>query len=173
MPVLWISGFWSGLGEELNLNLYHLSTTSQMGLLQKIVKNDAMKEDPPEIYGWKVYFLAFSVRYMLCACIESCLTVIGMLRWYAVWCRFRYHRRCSHSTRIQDVSVHSYFDRKYAEILTPSVANMVSMASRLFRELICKQTSYQPSSADALPVLLSHRMLPIDWVDVWHFLLPL
>jgi hypothetical protein len=33
-----------------------------MGLLQKIVKNDAMKEDPPEIYGWKVYFLAFSVR---------------------------------------------------------------------------------------------------------------
>lgn len=34
-----------------------------MGLLQKIVKNDAMKEDPPEIYGWKVYFLAFSVRF--------------------------------------------------------------------------------------------------------------
>jgi len=33
-----------------------------MGFLQKIVKNDAMKEDPPEIYGWKVYFLAFSVR---------------------------------------------------------------------------------------------------------------
>lgn len=33
-----------------------------MGLLQKIVKNDAMKEDPPEIYGWRVYFLAFSVR---------------------------------------------------------------------------------------------------------------
>ncbi|KAG9664497.1 general substrate transporter, partial [Aureobasidium melanogenum] len=34
-----------------------------MGLLQKIVKNDAMKEDPPEIYGWKVYFLAFSACF--------------------------------------------------------------------------------------------------------------
>ncbi|TIA83388.1 general substrate transporter [Aureobasidium pullulans] len=34
-----------------------------MGLLQKIVKNDAMKEDPPEIYGWRVYFLAFSACF--------------------------------------------------------------------------------------------------------------
>ncbi|KAG9567946.1 general substrate transporter, partial [Aureobasidium melanogenum] len=34
-----------------------------MGLLQKIVKNDAMKEDPPEVYGWKVYFLAFSACF--------------------------------------------------------------------------------------------------------------
>ncbi|KAH0370491.1 general substrate transporter, partial [Aureobasidium melanogenum] len=34
-----------------------------MGLLQKIVKNDAMNEDPPEIYGWKVYFLAFSACF--------------------------------------------------------------------------------------------------------------
>ncbi|KAI5198096.1 general substrate transporter [Aureobasidium subglaciale] len=34
-----------------------------MGFLQKIVKNDAMKEDPPEIYGWKVYFLAFSACF--------------------------------------------------------------------------------------------------------------
>lgn len=42
--------------------LYYSFTNKEMGLLQKIVKNDAMKEDPPEIYGWKVYFLAFSVR---------------------------------------------------------------------------------------------------------------
>jgi hypothetical protein len=41
------------------------TTTFEMGLLQKIVKNDAMREDPPEIYGWKVYFLAFSVRHTL------------------------------------------------------------------------------------------------------------
>ncbi|KAG9511982.1 general substrate transporter, partial [Aureobasidium melanogenum] len=34
-----------------------------MGLLQKIVRNDAMEEDPPEIYGWKVYFLAFSACF--------------------------------------------------------------------------------------------------------------
>ncbi|CZT51882.1 probable MFS quinate transporter [Rhynchosporium secalis] len=29
-----------------------------MGLLNKIVKNDAMKTDPPEIYGWRVWVLA-------------------------------------------------------------------------------------------------------------------
>lgn len=33
-----------------------------MKLLQRIVKNEAMKKDPPEIYGWRV--LAF-------ACIVS------------------------------------------------------------------------------------------------------
>jgi hypothetical protein len=29
--------------------------------LRKVVRNDAMKEDPPEIYGWRVYALAVSV----------------------------------------------------------------------------------------------------------------
>lgn len=29
-----------------------------MGLLQRFVKNDAMKSDPPEIYGWRVFALA-------------------------------------------------------------------------------------------------------------------
>jgi hypothetical protein len=29
--------------------------------LKKIVKNDAMDTDPPEIYGWRVYLLAGSV----------------------------------------------------------------------------------------------------------------
>jgi len=32
-----------------------------MGILNKIVHNDAMKVDPPEIYGWRVYALACSV----------------------------------------------------------------------------------------------------------------
>ncbi|WQF77152.1 Putative major facilitator, sugar transporter, major facilitator superfamily [Colletotrichum destructivum] len=32
-------------------------------LLQKIVKNDAMKEDPPEIYGWRAYALACSACF--------------------------------------------------------------------------------------------------------------
>lgn len=31
-----------------------------MGLLQKVVKNDAMRTDPPEIYGWRVFALACS-----------------------------------------------------------------------------------------------------------------
>ncbi|KAG7137412.1 Quinate permease like protein [Verticillium longisporum] len=34
-----------------------------MGLMQKIVKNDAMKEDPPEIYGWRAFALACSACF--------------------------------------------------------------------------------------------------------------
>jgi len=30
-------------------------------VLQKIVRNEAMASDPPEIYGWRVYMLACSV----------------------------------------------------------------------------------------------------------------
>lgn len=30
-------------------------------LLRKVVHNEAMKNDPPEIYGWRVYALACSV----------------------------------------------------------------------------------------------------------------
>ncbi|GKT81867.1 MFS quinate transporter [Colletotrichum tofieldiae] len=32
-------------------------------LIQKIVKNEAMKQDPPEIYGWRVYALACSACF--------------------------------------------------------------------------------------------------------------
>ncbi|KAL8388799.1 hypothetical protein RB595_008938 [Gaeumannomyces hyphopodioides] len=31
--------------------------------LQRVVKNDAMREDPPEIYGWRVYALACSACF--------------------------------------------------------------------------------------------------------------
>ncbi|KAK2628692.1 hypothetical protein QTJ16_001795 [Diplocarpon rosae] len=34
-----------------------------MGLLQRVVKNDAMKTDPPEIYGWRVFVLACSACF--------------------------------------------------------------------------------------------------------------
>ncbi|KAM0324633.1 hypothetical protein ACHAQA_008023 [Verticillium albo-atrum] len=34
-----------------------------MGFLQKIVKNEAMKQDPPEIYGWRAYALACSACF--------------------------------------------------------------------------------------------------------------
>ncbi|CCX34490.1 general substrate transporter [Pyronema domesticum] len=34
-----------------------------MGLLAKIVKNDAMKTDPPEIYNWRVYVLSCSACF--------------------------------------------------------------------------------------------------------------
>src|SRR3954447_23727528 len=29
-----------------------------MGLLQSIIRNEAMKQDPPEIYGWRVFVVA-------------------------------------------------------------------------------------------------------------------
>lgn len=38
-------------------------TTLSTRLLQKIVRNEAMKEDPPEIYGWRVYMLACSACF--------------------------------------------------------------------------------------------------------------
>ena len=38
-----------------------------MGLGQRIlfaaVRNDSMREDPPEIYGWRVFALAFSACF--------------------------------------------------------------------------------------------------------------
>ncbi|KAH7310106.1 putative quinate permease [Rhexocercosporidium sp. MPI-PUGE-AT-0058] len=34
-----------------------------MGLLQKVVKNEAMKTDPPEIYGWRIFVLACSACF--------------------------------------------------------------------------------------------------------------
>lgn len=143
-----------------------------MGLLQKIVKNDAMKEDPPEIYGWKVYFLAFSVRFTTPVEVKSDLTITGMLRWYAIWCRFRNHRWCPHLARVQNVSMHLYLDKR-RESLIPSVASMVLMASRLSRELIYKPTLYRPYSVDASLVLSSPHMWPIDWADARHFSSPL
>lgn len=36
-----------------------------MGLLQRVVKNDAMKSDPPEIYGWRVFALACSGKILI------------------------------------------------------------------------------------------------------------
>ena len=29
-----------------------------MGLLQRVIRNEAMKKDPPEIYGWRVFLVA-------------------------------------------------------------------------------------------------------------------
>ena len=39
-------------------------------ILQKVVRNEAMASDPPEIYGWRVYLLACSVS---CSSIHTYL----------------------------------------------------------------------------------------------------
>ena len=40
---------------------YTVATVTMATFLKLVVRNDAMKEDPPEIYGWRVYALAISV----------------------------------------------------------------------------------------------------------------
>lgn len=72
-------------------------------LLQKIVHNEAMKSDPKEIYGWRVFMLACSVR------ISSRLTPVhfliypGLLWRHVVWHGLRHHWRSSDDAPIQGV----------------------------------------------------------------------
>ena len=41
---------------------YNQNETCKMSwLLKKVIHNEAMKEDPKEIYGWRVFMLACSV----------------------------------------------------------------------------------------------------------------
>lgn len=53
------------LREGLGLGLFSVKGREEAGkmstFLQKVVKNDAMKSDPPEIYNWRVYVLTCSV----------------------------------------------------------------------------------------------------------------
>lgn len=66
-----------------------------MGILNKIIHNDAIKQDPPEIYGWRVFVLACSVSFEPAIVAQKHqLTNAGLLRWYAVRCRLWYHWRC-------------------------------------------------------------------------------
>lgn len=46
-----------------------------MGLLTLLVHNEAMKVDPKEIYGWRVYALACSVSATVRDCGDDLLTM--------------------------------------------------------------------------------------------------
>jgi hypothetical protein len=48
---------------DLDQRQAHQSPIMSTKFLQKVVKNDAMKSDPPEIYGWRVYALAVSACF--------------------------------------------------------------------------------------------------------------
>lgn len=55
-----------------------------MGILQRVVKNDAMKSDPPEIYGWRVFVLACTgMAPILPLTVSNSLTYI---RYSLLWC---------------------------------------------------------------------------------------
>ena len=44
-----------------------MASTSQAGLgarfLYKVIRNESMRQDPPEIYGWRVFALACSACF--------------------------------------------------------------------------------------------------------------
>ena len=64
-----------------------------MGIIRTIVRNDAIKLDPPEVYNWRVFALASAVCLGL-ASVEYMLTRnTGMLRWHPLRNGHRYHRR--------------------------------------------------------------------------------
>lgn len=51
---------------EISTRNFDVSEFNNMSwLLQKVIHNEAMKEDPKEIYGWRVFMLACSVRVIL------------------------------------------------------------------------------------------------------------
>ena len=71
---------------------YWLST--KMGIIRRIVGNDAIKLDPPEVYNWRVFALA-SAGCPNSYSTERILTSsIGILRWHPLRNGHRYHWRC-------------------------------------------------------------------------------
>ena len=56
------------------------------GFLYCIVKNEAMKADPPEIYGWHVF-----------------VSLLCLLRRYSVWHGHWNHRQCADAASIHRV----------------------------------------------------------------------
>jgi hypothetical protein len=86
-------------------------------ILKKIVHNEAMRTDPKEIYGWRVYALACSVSPIFPRTVMSSLMAyVGMLWRNAFWNGLGYHRWCPNDGSIQSVS-HSFLLRsQYQEL---------------------------------------------------------
>lgn len=73
-------------------------------LLQKIVHNEAMKADPKEIYGWRVFMLACSVSLLHALVLKRVSdTSLGLFWRDVVWHGLRDHWRCSHHATIPSV----------------------------------------------------------------------
>lgn len=72
-------------------------------LLQRIVHNEAMRTDPPEIYGWRVYLLACSVCESLQVAESYAEHIIGLLRRHALWNGLGNHRWSSHDATFHAV----------------------------------------------------------------------
>lgn len=81
------------------------------GLFRRIVRNDAIKVDPQEIYNWRVIALAASVSALTTAsCVERrcprlMYTFAGMLCWSIVRSRRWYYWRRVGDARLQKVRI--------------------------------------------------------------------
>lgn len=53
--------------------------------MRLLIHNDAIKNDPPEIYGWRVYALALSVGLEMLLDMLAELTSAGLLRRNVIW----------------------------------------------------------------------------------------
>lgn len=78
-------------------------------ILKKIVRNEAMALDPPEIYGWRVYLLACSVCQILNgpgpdskydSMLIMNVLMAGMLRRHVFRVGFVRHWRCHRPSAI-------------------------------------------------------------------------
>jgi hypothetical protein len=77
-----------------------------MSFLRKIVRNDAVKLDPPEVYNWRVFALAAAVSWAEMRLSRHELTgKIGLLRRHTIRHGYRYHRRCFDVAGFQGVRV--------------------------------------------------------------------
>lgn len=69
--------------------------TTIMGILKFIIHNDAFRDDPPEIYGWRVSALAFSVSPSFLDAVDDLADggpTPGLLRRDVVRDGYRRHR---------------------------------------------------------------------------------
>lgn len=77
-----------------------------MGFLQKIIRNDAMKTDPHEIYNWRVFALACSVSVNFFFQRQSCADeMTGLFWWHALRHGYWYHWRRNHYAEFQAVGI--------------------------------------------------------------------
>ena len=73
-----------------------MTTIASMSIIRKVVRNDAIKLDPPEVYNWRVFAIACAVSAVN-SNPKSLLTNPGLFWWYSIWhgvCKRRNRRSC-------------------------------------------------------------------------------
>lgn len=76
-----------------------------MGLFQMVVRNEAMRNDPVQIYNWRVYLLCCAVCLPAIMLVACKLTDIGLLWWHVVWYGYWHHRRSFQPGLVQQVRI--------------------------------------------------------------------